>query len=513
MAQNTPLPAAAPLHDAAGVGDAVAVADLLKDGADRNARVDREGYSYSDGATALHIAAREDHLSVAVALLAAGAWPDGRASDEDCNDPTPLHEASARGGVEVTKALLKAGAGKDIFASFGTGGPCLTALDLAVENGHLEVVRTLAEAGADVNLIYEDGYAEVPPLVTAAKQGNVDAALVLLDAGADVNGFGQDGFSALHQAKDVRVMEVLLNAGADIEQGITTDYDSHGCDEATPIGWLSLKTHQRFSPLQNLGYGLEVGAALSSEDEIGRATAMVQLLLRRGAKIDSKAGCVGHCLRTGARGPPLSAAVYNGTTAICAALIDNGADLDATDWELQDFDADGDVKIRPIHDAARFGDVDILRLLLGAGAGANSLSNFRRGDDLERWGTPLHVACRYSQLGCVRELLRWGADVWAEERQSSGEEEEEEEEEKAPCECESCLSKSAGCGKTPAEVIGLRDVVTNLEINARPSDSTTVGDGDEIRRELLWWRRCAVVLLAARLAKQVSADGGTTTGG
>ncbi|CAN0558027.1 unnamed protein product, partial [Ectocarpus sp. 8 AP-2014] len=58
----------------------------------------------------------------------------------------------------------------------------------AVENRHLEVVRTLAEAGADVNLIYEDGYAEVPPLVTAAKQGNVDVALVLLDAGADVNG-------------------------------------------------------------------------------------------------------------------------------------------------------------------------------------------------------------------------------------------------------------------------------------------------------------------------------------
>ncbi|CBN74961.1 conserved unknown protein [Ectocarpus siliculosus] len=437
MAQNTPLPAAAPLHDAAGVGDAVAVADLLKDGADRNARVDREGYSYSDGATALHIAAREDHLSVAVVLLAAGAWPDVTKIAK-----IQLHfTRPPRGGrVEVAKALLKAGAGKDIFASFGTGGPRLTALDLAVENGHLEVVRTLAEAGADVNLIYEDRYVEVPPLVTAAKQGNVDVALVLLDAGADVNGFGQDGFSALHQAKDVRVMEVLLNAGADIEQGITTDYDSHGM---WVTDWRS-------------------GAALSSEDDIERATAMVQLLLRRGAKIDSKAGCVGHCLRTGARGPPLSAAVYSGTTAICAALIDKGADLDATDWELQDFDVDSDVKIRPIHDAARFRGVDILRLLLGAGAGANSLSNFRRGDDLERWGTPLHVACRYSQLGCVRELLRWGADVWAEEKQSGGEEEEQEqdEEEKAPCECESCLPQSAGCGKAPAEVIGLRDVVT-----------------------------------------------------
>ncbi|CAM9937486.1 unnamed protein product [Ectocarpus fasciculatus] len=514
MAQNTPLPAAAPLHDAAGVGDPVAVAGMLKDGADHNAKVDRQGYSYNDGVTALHIAAREDHLPVAVALLAAGAWPDGRASDdEDCQDPTPLHEASARGGAEVAKALLKAGAGKDLFASFGED-LTLTALSRAVENGHLEVVRTLAEAGADVNLLPEDNWDEIPPLVAAAKQGNVDVVRVLLDAGADINGFGHDGFSALHQAKDVRVMEVLLDAGADIEQGINSDYDSHGCDEATPIGWLCLKTHQRFSPLQRLGCELEAGeAALSSESEIERATAMVQLLLIRGAKIDSKAGCVGHCLLTGARGPPLSAAVYNGTAAICAALIDKGADLDATDWALQDFEADGDVKIRPIHDAARFGDVDILRLLLVAGAGANCLSNFRQDDHLGRWGTPLHVACRYSQLGCVRELLRWGADVWAEEKHCSGEgEEEEEEEEKAPCQCESCLPQLAGCGKTPAEVIGLRDVVTNGEIKARLSDSTTVGDSDGIRRELLWWRRCAVVLLADRLAKQrVSADAGKST--
>lgn len=473
------MPLAAPLHNAAGDGDPVAVTRLLKDGADCNARVDREGYSYGDGATALHIAAREGHLSVAETLLAAGAWPDGRASDEDCEDPTPLHEASAQGGVEVAKALLKAGAGKDLLASFDKDGqaafrPFLTALSCAVENGHLEVVRALVEAGADVNLVYEDACEEIPPLVAAAKQGNADVALALLDAGADVNGFGPDGFTALHRAKDVRVMEVLLDAGADVEQGVTQDYDSHGCDEATPIGWLCLKTHQRFSPLQNLGYGCMAGHVLSSESEIERATAMVQLLLRRGAKIDTKAGCVGHCLRTGARGPPLSAAVYNGTTAICAALIDNGADLDATDWALEDFEADSDLKIRPIHDAARFGDVDILRLLLVAGAGANSLSNFRRDDALGRWGTPLHVACRFSQLGCVRELLRRGADVCAEEKQSSGQEEDEHEEEegKAPCECESCLSKSAGCGKTPAEVIGLGDLVTNEEINARPSDSS-----------------------------------------
>lgn len=37
----------------------------------------------------------------------------------------------------------------------------------------------------------------------------------------------------------------------------------------------------------------------------------------------------------------------------------------------------------------------------------------------------------------------------------------------------------------------------------------TVGEGsNEVRRELLWWRRCAVVLLAARLTKEVSANEG-----
>ena len=468
MAQNTPSSKALPLHDAASAGDPVAVVGLLKDGADHNAH-------NSDG-TALHIAAREDHLSVAVALLEAGAWPDGQPSDDQddnedddgSRDPTPLHEASARGGVEVAKALLKAGAKKDLLATFDrdeTG----TALSCAVKNGHLNVVRTLAAAGANANRIAKY-VSEETPLVIAAKQGNADIALVLLDAGADVNGFGSNGFSALHQAKDVRMMELLLDRGADMEQGVMMDsYDSHGCDEGTPIGWLCLNTHQRFSPLQSLGWNQTAGAALSSEIEIERATAMVQLLLRRGARIDTQGGCVGHCLRTGARGPPLSAAVYNGTTAICAALIDKGADLNATDWELQDFENECDVKIGPIHDAARLGHVEILRLLLASGAGANRLSNFRRGDASGRLGTPLHVACRYSQLGCVRELLRWGADVWAEEKDD--EEGEEEQEEKAPCECDSCQQQAAGCGKTPAEVIGLRGLVTNAELQASSSDS------------------------------------------
>lgn len=460
MAQNTPLSAASPLHDAASVGDPVAVVGLLKDGADHNAP--------SDGAIALHIAAREDHLSVAVALLEAGAWPDGRPSDDEDNskDPTPLQEASARRAARVAKALLKAGARKDLLATIHDGTddtttglqPVRAALGYAVRNSHLEVVRTLAEAGADVNLFEEDS--DEPPLVTAAKQGNADVTLVLLDAGANVNDVGLNGFFALHLAKDARVMELLLDAGADIEQGIAQDQDGHGCDEGAPIGWLCLKTHQRFSPLQNLGHRVEAGAVLSSENEIERATTMVQLLLRRGARIDSKGGCVGHYLNTGARGPPLSAAVYNGTTTICAALIDKGADLDATDWERQDFDAESDVKTRPVHDAARFGAVDILRLLLVAGAGVNRLSNFRQGSECERWGTPLQVACRYSQLGCASF---GGERTCGRRRKPPAARKKRRKRRKHPVnKCESCWKGLlVGCGNTPAEVIGLRDLVTN----------------------------------------------------
>lgn len=113
--------------------------------------------------------------------------------------------------------------------------------------------------------------------------------------------------------------------------------------------------------------------------------------------------------------------------------------------------------------AAQGNHVDVLRLLLRAGAERDAST------DRGQW-TPLHLACRYTSVECVLELLRWGADLGPTARPTAGDdtacrlrrrkdssvfdfgavsderaEEEEGEEEN-------------GYGKTPAEVIGLKNL-------------------------------------------------------
>ena len=60
----------------------------------------------------------------------------------------------------------------------------MTPLYIAAEFGHEAVVRTLMEAGADVNKATDDG---VTPLYMAAYKGHEAMVRTLMEAGADVN--------------------------------------------------------------------------------------------------------------------------------------------------------------------------------------------------------------------------------------------------------------------------------------------------------------------------------------
>ena len=61
-----------------------------------------------------------------------------------------------------------------------------TALHMASQDGHPEVVRSLVRAGADVNLAKTDEYAS-SPLIIAAQNGHVQCVDILIEAGAHVN--------------------------------------------------------------------------------------------------------------------------------------------------------------------------------------------------------------------------------------------------------------------------------------------------------------------------------------
>ena len=216
-----------PLHLAAFVGNAGAVAALVNRGADV------EGRS-TDGLTPLHRAVALRNSKAVIALLEAGADPNGR----DEAGQTPLHFADT---VEVVAALLEAGANPNLRAVNGT-----TPLDY-VDN---KAVRALLEAagvvpapalgacanwntasffeaaklsdvtrclqlGADLET--RDGRGETP-LYKALKNGTAEAATAMLQAGANPDARNVICMTPLHYAAALwrsGAGMALLAAGAD----------------------------------------------------------------------------------------------------------------------------------------------------------------------------------------------------------------------------------------------------------------------------------------------------------
>jgi ankyrin repeat protein len=131
-----------PLHFAACAGEINTIHLLLSHGW---AEIDAQNDS---GATALHMASRQGHPKVVLALLSAGANVNSLNVDQ-CS---PLHRASESGHREATavcRTLLQHGA--DV-----NGLDCnrATALHLAVMIGDkaIDVAQTLLIAGSDLTL-------------------------------------------------------------------------------------------------------------------------------------------------------------------------------------------------------------------------------------------------------------------------------------------------------------------------------------------------------------------------
>jgi cytohesin len=137
-----------PLVFAAVKNDAKSVAALVRAGADPN-------YTLPSGNKTLVVASSMKSVAAVNALVLAGADPNV----VDSLGNTPLHEAAQAGNIELVANLLKKGATVDVrtpAAPAGRGGGGVrrvigeqTALHLAVNAKHLEVVRLLAKSGAD----------------------------------------------------------------------------------------------------------------------------------------------------------------------------------------------------------------------------------------------------------------------------------------------------------------------------------------------------------------------------
>src|SRR5689334_7528227 len=120
-------------------------------------------------------AARADDQAAVAALLRQSA--DVNARDEDGS--TALAWASYRGNGPLVKLLLQHGANPNLATEMG-----LSPLALAIANGAGAVVPLLLSKGADPNIARENGET---PLMTAVRLGQVQTVKLLLERGANVN--------------------------------------------------------------------------------------------------------------------------------------------------------------------------------------------------------------------------------------------------------------------------------------------------------------------------------------
>jgi ankyrin repeat protein len=131
-------------------------------------------------------------------LLARGAPREVK----DVNGCTALYWASEKGHVDAVRALLAAGANVDAADSG------ITPLWVASSCNNTDAMRVLLAAGANV----ESGRLfRMRPLHVASKHGHVAATTLLLDAGADVNALNNYGCTPLAMA-ETPAMRALLAA-------------------------------------------------------------------------------------------------------------------------------------------------------------------------------------------------------------------------------------------------------------------------------------------------------------
>jgi uncharacterized protein len=160
-------------------------------------------------------AAAKGEAGTIISLLQQGANPEvfesRRGKTGYKRGWTPLIVASGKGHHDVVMTLLKNGAVVDAVAKSKKEN----ALIIASSFGFNEIVKTLIEAKA--NIEFRD-YLDSTPIFMPAFEGHIDVLKTLIDAGADVNAQSSiNDATALYLAtikSRTKTIEALLAAGA-----------------------------------------------------------------------------------------------------------------------------------------------------------------------------------------------------------------------------------------------------------------------------------------------------------
>lgn len=131
----------------------------------------------------------------------------------DAKGQIDIFEASALGRVDYITQWLRA---EPALAS-GYSPDGFPAVGLAAFFGHLEAVRTLIAAGANIHAAARNAL-KVQAIHAAVASKNLEIVRAVLEAGADPNAAQQQGFRPIHEAGNTGnrdLAELLMRYGAD----------------------------------------------------------------------------------------------------------------------------------------------------------------------------------------------------------------------------------------------------------------------------------------------------------
>ena len=385
--------------------------DLEKILEDRPTLVNFRDY---DRRTALHIAASEGHVVICQYLIQKGA----RINRSDRWGGFPLDDAHRHRRSDVVNLLREHG------AKFGSTSQTVNLITAASE-GNAEEVRTLLEFGSmDLN---QGDYDHRTALHLAANEGHFEVVKLLCEAGADVNVKDRWGDRPLDDAKKAKknsaaIMDILSGAvavsSADQRAARMHDLkDQRG--KQTMVSQLEQRKDEGMTQLPVQEFAM--GCSLLHQAALGNELVLEKILLERPTLVN---------FRDYDRRTALHIAASEGQLDICQFLVTKCARINRVDrWGGS-----------PLDDAHRHRHADVVKFLREQGGKFGSTSqatNFitaasegdreevqafldfgsvhlNQGDYDHR--TAIHLAAGEGHLEIVRMLCEAGANVNVEDR-------------------------------------------------------------------------------------------------
>ncbi|CAH0045316.1 unnamed protein product [Clonostachys solani] len=360
--------------------------------------------------------------------LVEGLLEDGADLNAKGNRETALNIAVECGHEEIVHLLLQAGAVADapnrngdtpLHAAMKSGATRIFQLLLehttdinktnvllvAVKEAHSEIVLRLLKGGVDVNKV-GDGRVGVLPLHEAVRGGHVEIIKQLLKHGADINGVSLGGTALRLAARcdHYTIVQLLISHGADLDL-------AGSC--GTPLQTAVYYDHGNI-----VQFFLELGADANLVYEHRGSSLTLYLLTNQWLNGD----------RLDGRNKPLYVAASCGRGTIVEQLLKHGADVNAisTSEDLNDTALEG---------ALAGGHIDIAQQLIKHGANVNARSKrhvsalyqaiaMGFGHIVEQLldlgadpnvagdrGTALHEAVKGGHEGMIQQLIDHGADI------------------------------------------------------------------------------------------------------